>query len=168
MSNTRLQRRGITFTPERMFARQSEQMRDTMRRFFGAPVDRLFPEPSLPELFTQPVGWYPAVEVSEMPAEFLVTAELPGLKQEDVTVEFIDGILSIRGEKQEEKKEEEGKRYLLWERNYGAFQRSFTLPGEVDGAKIKAEFGSGILTVHLPKVAAAKPNSRKIEVVEKK
>lgn len=169
MSSTKLQRRATTpFTPGRMIARQAEEMRDTMRRFFGAPIDRLFAEPTFPELFNQPVGWYPAVEVSETPTEFLATVELPGLKREDVTVEFIDGILSIRGEKQEERKEEEGKKYLLWERSYGSFQRSFTLPGEIDGAKVNAEFGDGILTVHLPKMAGAKVNGRKIEITEKK
>ncbi|MEW5915761.1 MAG: Hsp20/alpha crystallin family protein [Gemmatimonadota bacterium] len=116
-----------------------------------------------------PVDWFPAVNVSEADGEFTVTAELPGLTAKDVTVDFCDGTLTIRGEKtEEETKKEDDRTYYRWERQFGSFQRSFPFPGGIDEGKIAAEFKDGILTVHLPKAEEAKVKHREIAITEKK
>lgn len=121
------------------------------------------------DLFAQPIGWMPATDIIESEKELTLTAELPGLELKDIDISVDDGVLTVRGEKAEEKVEkEEEKRYHLFERTYGAFQRSFTLPRSVDPTKISAEFVKGVLAVHMPKTAEAKAKGRKIEVVEKK
>ena len=96
-----------------------------------------------------------AVEVRELDNQFIVTAELPGLKKDDVDIEYQNGVLFIRGEKVEESHEEK-RNLLVWERQYGSFQRSFMLPNTIDQDKILAEFNDGILTITLPKTEAAK------------
>ncbi len=117
--------------------------------------------------FLESVGWMPPVEIEETPQELLLTMELPGLKREQVDVAFEDGVLTIRGEKTEEKTEERKERTLhIWERQYGSFHRAFTLPKTIDGARIAAEFTNGVLRVHLPKAPDDKVRGRKIEVGE--
>jgi HSP20 family protein len=113
----------------------------------------------------EPVGWMPPVEIEEKEAELLLTMELPGLKRENVDVAFEDGILTIKGEKMEEKTEEKEDRKLhVWERQYGSFHRAFTLPRTIDGAHISAEFANGVLHVRLPKMKEEVARGRKIEV----
>ena len=108
-------------------------------------------------------GWMPAVNVEEKKDEVVLTAELPGLGDEDVEIELENNILTIRGEKREEREEgDEESRYHLWERRYGSFQRSFTVPRTVKPDDINAAFEDGILTVHMPKVPEAK--GRKISI----
>ncbi len=108
-------------------------------------------------------AWLPAVNVEESPAELTLTAELPGMKRDDVEIELENNVLTIRGEKSHEHKEgSEERRYHLWERSYGSFQRSFTLPRTVDPQRISAEFENGVLTVTMPKAAEAR--GRKIEI----
>ena len=120
---------------------------------------------------TAPAGnWIPAVNVEEAADELLLTAELPGMREEDVTVNIENNILTIRGEKREayEAGGEEGDEehnYHVSERRYGSFHRSFTLPRSVQPDAIEAEFDSGILTVRLPKAPEAK--SRTIEIASK-
>ena len=107
--------------------------------------------------------WVPAVGVEETQEELILTAELPGMKPEDVELSVENNIMTIRGEKTEERKEgDESRRYHLWERSYGSFQRSFTLPRTVRADAIRAEFDSGLLRVRMPKAPEAK--SRKIEI----
>ena len=116
----------------------------------------LFGEP-LADMFTPSVGWMPSVEVTEKGEEILVSCELPGMEKEDVEIVLQNNVLTIRGEKKEERKEEtESKRYLVYERNYGAFARSFTLPTNVAADKVTAAFEKGVLMIHLPKTAEAK------------
>lgn len=101
--------------------------------------------------------WNPAVSVSEGKDELLLTAELPGLAEDDISIEYENNVLTISGEKTEERKEEdEDRNYHVYERSYGSFSRSFTLPRTVDGNGIVATFDNGVLTVTLPKVAEAK------------
>ena len=123
------------------------------------------------DVMPQMIGWIPPTEISENKEEMLITAELPGMDRKDIDINVEDGVLTIRGEKKEELKKEEGekneKKYYLVERSYGSFERSFTLPTLVDAAKISAEFDKGVLKVHLPKTAEAKIKGRKIEVVAK-
>ena len=119
------------------------------------------------EPLTEPIGWFPAMEIVEKDDALVVTAELPGVKKDDVDITVEDGVLTIRGEKKEEKeekKDEKDNKYHMWERKYGSFQRSFTLPNEVEAEKIAAKFDNGILTVTLPKTEKAKVQGRKIPI----
>lgn len=111
---------------------------------------------------------FPALNLSEGKEEFMVTAELPGMTAKDVTIDYCDGVLTIRGEKEhEEKKEEDGRKYYMWERRFGSFQRALPFPGGIAEDKIAAEFKDGVLTVHLPKAEEAKTNHRPIPISEK-
>jgi HSP20 family protein len=108
---------------------------------------------------------FPALNVSEAKDEFTVTAELPGMTNKDVNIDYCDGVLTIRGEKEhEEKKEEDGRKYYMWERRFGSFQRALPFPGGIAEDKIVAEFKDGVLTVHLPKAEEAKTNHRSIPI----
>jgi HSP20 family protein len=119
------------------------------RTLFGEPFADIFGSPA--------IGWTPNVEVTEMGEEILVSCELPGMVKEDVEIVLQNNVLTIRGEKKEERKEEsESKRYLVYERNYGSFARSFTLPTNVAADKVSANFEKGVLVIHLPKTAEAK------------
>jgi HSP20 family protein len=110
---------------------------------------------------------FPALNVSESKEEFTVSAELPGMGIKDVTVEYVDGVLSIRGEKEmEEKKEEEGRKYYMWERRFGSFQRALPFPGGIAEFKISAAFKDGLLTVHLPKAEDGKAKHQPIKITE--
>jgi HSP20 family protein len=115
------------------------------------------------DLVTQPIGFLPAAEIVEKDDQIVLTAELPGLEKKDVEIIVDDDVLTLRGEKLEEKKEED-KKFHLYERTYGTFQRSFTVPRGVDPAKITAEFDKGILKIFLPKTAEAKAKGRKVEI----
>src|SRR5438034_3621880 len=94
--------------------------------------------------------WSPLVDISEDDKEYLIKAELPEVKKEDVKVTAEAGMLTIMGERRFEK-EEKGKRYHRVERAYGTFGRSFSLPGDASPARVSAEFNEGVLTVHLIK-----------------
>ncbi len=107
-------------------------------------------------------SWIPAVNVEETTEELVLTAELPGMRREDVEIELENSVLTIRGTKEHRREEEEGRRYHLWERRWGSFQRSFTLPRTVTADGIRASFEDGVLHVHMPKVPEAK--SRRIEI----
>jgi HSP20 family protein len=108
-------------------------------------------------------GGAPAVDVIETDKAYEITAELPGMDEKNVEVKFADGVLTIKGEKQEEK-EEKKKDYYLSERSFGSFQRAFQVPDGVDADKIDASFKKGVLTVTLPKSAEAQKAEKKIAV----
>src|SRR3954468_23796881 len=99
--------------------------------------------------------WVPTADITEDEKEYLIKAELPDLRKEDVKVTVENGVLTISGERKLEK-EEKGKKYHRVERAYGSFARSFTLPEDADAEKIQAEFKDGILSVRLPKNEKAK------------
>lgn len=105
----------------------------------------------------------PAVEVVECDGEYSLTAELPGLAPEDIEIRLTDGMISVRGEKSEERKEEK-EDYILSERRYGSFHRTVPLPSGVDSSAIAAQFSNGVLTVTMPKSKEAKSKERKVEV----
>ena len=108
-------------------------------------------------------SWIPAVNVEETQEGLVLTAELPGMTEENVAIEMENNVLTISGEKSEDRTEgDEERRYHLWERRYGQFQRSFTLPRTVKGDEIRASFDKGVLRIHMPKVAEAK--TRKIAI----
>lgn len=108
-------------------------------------------------------SWQPAVDIQETARELRLDVELPGIREEDVEIEVENGILSVRGQKSAERKEEgEEGRYHLVERSYGSFFRSFQLPQGVDAEQIAAEFESGVLRIRIPK--AALPQPRRIQI----
>lgn len=107
--------------------------------------------------------WSPDVDIIEDDHEFLVKADLPEMKKEDVKVVVENGTLNITGERKSEK-EEKKRRYHRIERSYGRFERTFTLPEEADASKIMAEFKDGVLRVHLPKNPIAKPKAIDVKV----
>lgn len=166
MAGIRVSRRPPTgFVPRRAApAHPTEATRDRLRRFFEAPFDQ-FPWPaSFSDLMTQPLGMRPPMQVVESPEEFTVTAELPGMDRKDIRVEYEDGTLTIRGEKEEagEEKEDE-RRYLLWERSYGSFERVFAMDG-IEADRITAEYKDGVLTVHMPRTPETKSKGRKVPI----
>jgi HSP20 family protein len=107
--------------------------------------------------------WVPAVDISETDGGYQIKAEIPDVKKEDVKVTLEDGVLTIQGERKQEK-EENGKKYHRVERSYGSFVRIFTLPDLVDEGKVKAEFKDGVLNLQLPKSEKAKPKSIEVTV----
>jgi HSP20 family protein len=115
-------------------------------------LERIFGQ-SFPALSEQPMEWLPAIDLKEADDEFVLTGEFPGMNESDIQVDIEQNTLTLKGEKKTERKEEKEKdgRWHLIERSYGSFLRSFTLPGSVDAAKIKADFEKGVLTVHMPK-----------------
>jgi HSP20 family protein len=108
-------------------------------------------------------AWAPAVDVKESADEIVVTAELAGLRQEDVNVTVQNGVLTISGEKRPAVTERENAGYHLQELHYGRFERSFSLPQSVAADGVRASLANGVLTVKLPKTAAAKPRRIKID-----
>ena len=107
--------------------------------------------------------WSPLVDITEDEKEYLIKADLPEVKKEDVKLTVQDDVMSISGERKYEK-EEKGKKYHRVERAYGSFMRSFTLPEDADGSKVSAEYKDGVLKVHLPKSEKAKPKSIEVKV----
>lgn len=108
-------------------------------------------------------GKVPAVDIADTDKAYEITAELPGMDEKNVEVKFANGVLTIKGEKKEEK-EEKKRDYHLSERRYGAFQRSFTVPDGIDAEKIDATFKDGVLTVSLPKTAEAQKKEKQIAI----
>ena len=98
----------------------------------------------------------PSVDITEDDRNYVVSAELPGTKREDVTVELEDDVLTIRGEKRNEREEKKEKRRFV-ERTYGTFSRSFTLPANADAERVNAAFKDGVLTVTIGKRPETKP-----------
>jgi HSP20 family protein len=107
--------------------------------------------------------WVPSLDFSETKTDMVVKAELPGIDPKDIDISLNEGILTIKGEKRQEKEEkEEG--YHLVERSYGSFTRSIRLPREVQNEKINASYKNGVLKITLPKSEEAKKKEIKIKV----
>src|SRR5512146_1658021 len=108
--------------------------------------------------------WSPTVDISETDTEYLLKAQLPAVKKEDVHVTFDDGMLTISGERKQEK-EEKGEKFHRIESLHGSFARSFSLPDAIDPAAISAESKDGVITIHVPKskTEAKKPKEIKIQ-----
>ena len=110
-----------------------------------------------------PSAWSPSVDIYETAEAIVLTAELPGLKREDIEIQLRDSTLTLKGERKFER-EVKDENYLRIERSYGAFQRAFSLPTVVQQDKIKAVFRDGVLEVTMPKAEEAKPKQVKVEV----
>lgn len=108
--------------------------------------------------------WAPTVDISETDTEYLLKAQLPAVKKEDVRVTFDDGMLTISGERKQEK-EEKGEKFHRIESLHGTFARSFSLPDAIDPAAIRADSKDGVITVHVPKskIEASKPKEIKVQ-----
>jgi HSP20 family protein len=126
-------------------------LRDEIDRLFESPLSRT----------SEFLGWSPAFDVYEEKDNFIVKAELPGMKKQDINVSLHDGDLIISGERKSETRSE-GTEIYRAERFFGKFQRSIPLPATVAASNVKAEYKDGVLTVTLPKSEEAKP--RQIEV----
>ena len=107
--------------------------------------------------------WMPVVDIAEDDKEYLITAELPEVKKEDVKVTVENGVLTITGERKFEK-EETNKKWHRVERSYGSFARTFALPDDGDAAKVNAEFKDGMLKVRIAKSEAARPKQIEVKV----
>ncbi|MGD0351277.1 MAG: Hsp20/alpha crystallin family protein [Verrucomicrobiota bacterium] len=132
-------------------------LRDELDRLFESPFAGLT---NASQLLS---GWTPALDVYEDKENFIVKAELPGMKNEDIDVSLHDGSLSISGERKSETKHKDAEVYRA-ERFFGRFQRTVTLPAPVAADKVKAQYKDGILTVTLPKTEEAKPKQIDVSV----
>jgi HSP20 family protein len=146
---------------------------------FRGEMDRLFDRfgsgfgfPSLRRMFDIEPSWrsassfsfsVPAIDMSEDEKVYKISAELPGIDAKDMEVSVSGDMLTLKGEKRQEK-EEKDKNYHFSERSYGSFQRSFQLPSSVDRDKVAADFSKGVLTITLPKTVEAQKPQKKIEV----
>ena len=143
-------------------------LQDQIDRLFEDFHSGWFRSPSFGSNFEAPAqrmtGWsVPATDVVEKEDAYEITAELPGMDEKDIDVSVANGVMTIKGEKKEEK-EKKRKDYYLSERRFGSFQRSFRVPEGVDADKIDAAFQKGVLTVTMPKSAEAQKPEKKISV----
>jgi HSP20 family protein len=107
--------------------------------------------------------WSPEVDISEDDRGYLLKADLPEMKKDDVRVTVEDGILSVSGERKCEKEDQKRKFHRI-ERSFGTFRRSFTLPEDADSTKVTAEFRDGVLKVHLPTTPVARSKAIEVKV----
>jgi HSP20 family protein len=142
----------------------SREMQD-LGQYFEDVFGRPFLPAALGNLGWEEKVWAPSIDVIEKEDKFLVKAELPGVKEEDINLSISGNMLTIEGEKQSES---EGKKdgYHYTEASYGSFSRSITIPSSVDVSKIEADCDNGVLEISLPKMAELKP--KKISVARKK
>lgn len=138
--------------------RELDEMQNRLSRFFGGTSRRSNGREEITV-----AEWSPLVDITEDDKEYLVKAELPEVKKNDVKVRVEDGVLFISGERNLEK-EEKGKRYHRIERAYGSFTRSFTLPEDADPNEVHAEFKDGVLNLRVLKDKNAKPKSIEVKV----
>ena len=133
-----------------------DRLRNEMDRLY----DRFFDWRPF-QRFSEEGEWLPSLDVSETSKEIVVKAELPGLEPKDIDVSLDGNVLTLRGERRQEK-EENDESFHRVERSYGTFSRSVRLPAEVDQTQIKATYKRGVLKIRLPK--SKKAEGRRIEV----
>ena len=139
--------------------KELEDVSNRLNRLFGRSLERSEPGQNMLAV----ADWSPSVDISETSTAYLVKAEIPDVKKEDVKVTVQDGMLTIQGERKMEK-EEKGKRFHRIERSYGSFMRSFRVPDDAEEGKVKAEFKDGMLNVTLPKSEKAKSKAINVAV----
>ena len=138
-------------------AQEIEAITERMNRFLGRPT---LPAGTEEALVT--AEWSPNVDIQETDKEYLIKAELPEVKKEDVKVILKDGVVTLEGERHQEK--EENKKFHRVERSYGKFMRAFTMPEDADEKKVQADFKDGVLNVHLAKSDVVKPKAIEVKV----
>ncbi len=137
-------------------------MDEIFNRMLPASVGR-WPRMSLPTNGETKYEWAPSTDISETEKEFLIRAELPAVKKEDVKVTVAQGMITIEGERKQEK-EEKTEKYHRVESFHGTFSRSFFLPENASSDGIRCESKDGVLVVHIPKVKAEPPKVKQIKV----
>jgi len=135
-------------------------MDDVFDRFFAESMRR-WPRVATENRAAQ--DWAPAADVSETDAEYLIKADLPEVRKEDVSVTVQDGVLTLSGERRQEKREESEKLHRV-ERYYGSFARRFALPENADEQGITAESRDGVILIRIPKVKVVQPQPRQITI----
>ena len=133
---------------------------DVFDRFFAESMRRW---PRASSATQQPREWAPAADVSETDGEYLIKAELPEVRKEDVSITVQDGVLTLAGERKQEKVEEQEKVHRI-ERFYGSFARRFALPENADEQGIRAESRDGVIVIHIPKQRVIEPQPRQIQI----
>jgi HSP20 family protein len=146
----------ITWNP----LREMEEAQNRFSRFLGGFPNRI--DRGEPHGLTV-ADWSPEVDISEDDHGYLLKADLPEMKKDDVRVTVQDGILCVSGERKTEK-EDKKKKFHRIERSFGTFQRSFTLPEDTDSTKVTAEFRDGVLKVHLPTTAIERSKATQVKV----
>ncbi len=150
----------IPFEGEHNFLSLRDAMNNLFDESFWSPFDH-----SLMSNFSKSNMGFPKVNISETEKEIVVTANVPGISSEDISVEVNDNILTLSGQMTKENKEEDkDKKYYRYERESGSFSRSFQLPVKVDEDKIEAETKNGVLTINLPKLQAEAKKKIQIKV----
>jgi HSP20 family protein len=142
-------------------------------RRFSEDVDRMFesflgvrrPLAPVPARLTPEAVWAPAIEMLEKNGQLIVRAELPGLTKEDVEIEITEDMLTLKGERREEK-EEKGEGFYRTERCYGSFFRTLPLPEGAETDKAKAAFHDGVLEIMMPAPVMERPKSRHVQIEE--
>lgn len=135
----------------------------SMQKEINHMFDRFFRGGTVADDGIMTTNWLPAVDLIEKDDEFVAKVELPGVSKDDVKITMQDNILTVRGEKKEEKETRQSNYHHL-ERSYGSFQRSFTLPNAVKADKVEAQYIDGILTITLPKSEEAKRKQIEVRV----
>jgi HSP20 family protein len=133
---------------------------DVFDRFIADAFRRL---PRQPADGQPALAWAPLADVSETEGEYLIKAELPEVRKEDVSLTVQDGVLTLSGERRQEKREENEKLHRI-ERQYGSFTRRFALPEDADEQSIRAESKDGVIMIHIPKHKVVQPQARQIQV----
>jgi HSP20 family protein len=147
----------ITWNP----LKEMEEAQNRFNRFFSGGFPNRIGSGEIHSLTV--ADWSPEVDISEDDRGYLLKADLPEMKKDDVKVTVEDGILSVSGERKGEK-EDHKKKFHRIERSFGTFRRSFTLPEDADSTKVTAEFHDGVLKVHLPTTPVAKAKSKATQV----
>ena len=135
-------------------------MDDVFDRFFAESM-RHWPRAAAANRAAQ--EWAPAADVSETEAEYLIKADLPEVRKEDVSITVQDGVLTLSGERKQEK-HADGEKLHRIERVYGSFARRFALPENADEQGITAESRDGVILIHIPKVKVVQPQPRQITI----
>jgi HSP20 family protein len=133
---------------------------DVFDRFFAETMRR-WPRPATESRAA--FDWAPAADVSETEAEYVIKADLPEVRKEDVSITVQDGVLTLSGERRQDKREENEKLHRV-ERVYGSFARRFALPENADEQAIRAESRDGVIRIHIPKQKVVQPQPRQIEI----
>src|SRR5437867_3763701 len=147
----------ITWNP----LREMDEAQNRCNRFFSVGFPNTMGSGEIHSLAV--ADWSPEVDISEDDHGYLLKADLPEMKKDDVRVTVEDGILSVSGERKSEK-EDLKKKFHRVERSFGNFRRSFTLPEDADSTKVTAEFRDGVLKVHLPTTPVAKSKAIQVKL----
>src|SRR5437763_10373927 len=147
----------ITWNP----LREMDEAQNRLSRFFLGGFPNRIGSGEVPNLAV--ADWSPEVDISEDDRGYLLKADLPEMKKDEVRVTVEDGVLSVSGERKTEK-EDHKKKFHRIERSFGTFRRSFTLPEDADSTKVTAEFRDGVLKVHLPTTPVARSKATQVKV----